>query len=125
LVRKLASAETMGGANHICTDKTGTLTLNQMTVMSVMTLNKIHIIENEKESSNLTSQVSSGIGKSNVGETTCWDTLVQSVLWNSSARVEWDLKLKDASGKEYAGYNTAGNVTEQGIFKFFKNECDW
>lgn len=30
-VKRLASCEIMGGANNICSDKTGTLTKNQMT----------------------------------------------------------------------------------------------
>ena len=37
LVRKMHSCETMGGANYICTDKTGTLTKNELNVLKILT----------------------------------------------------------------------------------------
>jgi Ca2+ transporting ATPase len=41
LVRKLEAAETMGGANEILTDKTGTLTENKMTVVQIYAKQKL------------------------------------------------------------------------------------
>ena len=46
LVRKMHACETMGGANFICTDKTGTLTKNEMNVYKVIAgMNEIKIKE--------------------------------------------------------------------------------
>ena len=45
LVRKMHACETMGGANYICTDKTGTLTKNEMNIFKYLTVNKEFVLE--------------------------------------------------------------------------------
>ena len=54
LVRKMHACETMGGANYICTDKTGTLTKNEMNVFEILTGNqKQFSIKQNKEVENV------------------------------------------------------------------------
>ena len=49
LVRKMHSCETMGGANYILTDKTGTLTTNELNVVKIITPNEEIEIYDDKD----------------------------------------------------------------------------
>lgn len=92
LVRRLHASETMGGAHEICSDKTGTLTQNKMTVMALYVSGQ------------------STFGSVNVGLNSDKNStiLAESVIYNSSAHVE------DENGQKVA----KGNVTEVGLLKY-------
>lgn len=94
LVRRLDASETMGGANEICTDKTGTLTMNQMTVQMIY----------------LADQTFKGVPQ-NFKSIKTSELMTQGVLFNCSARIERN---------EAGFYEPKGNCTEQGLIKYLQ-----
>jgi len=93
LVRKLHSSETMGNANEICTDKTGTLTMNQMTVQSIY----------------VEDTVIDGDSNATFMDMASADEVMRGVIFNSTAFIQ----TNDDGTEE-----TTGNVTEVGLIKY-------
>lgn len=101
LVRHLAACETMGSATNICSDKTGTLTTNRMTVVKSCISMAVKDLSVEGSASEMRSQLPESVLK----------ILLQSIFNNTGGEVVLNKRGK----KKILGTPTEAAILELGL----------
>lgn len=104
-VKKLDIIETLGSCTLICTDKTGTLTLNQMTVSNLWVFGR-RFTADEFEQLGVVEKTSVDLSTSQVFR------LLEVATLNSRVLLE--------KKTETSPYEPNGDATELGLYRFFK-----
>lgn len=105
LVRHLTACETMGGANYILTDKTGTLTEGVMTVSSLF--NNSNIINIDKRNDNNNNLLNSLASSKNY---------ISKLVENISCNIDVEI---DNEGKQ-----TSGSITDFALYNFLTHNLN-
>jgi len=107
VVKNLPSVETLGSTTVICTDKTGTLTKNEMTVQSVWFNGKKYEITGigYKPEGEILDENGTSLGKDHIGDL---EALMDAATMSSNAEIH-------PPDEEHAGWYSVGDPTEAAL----------